>query len=597
MIETVRYSPNLGTKVVNRLIEQGAELARPSSLVKWLRENKYPILALDLDALPKEIVDTPEFQQAMDEDRESYEVQRGHYLQVRDAWEELGIPCFMIKTACVPPTFPYTSDNLDILVPWERADEAKSALLELGFLELRNIEEQNKFLFRKFHDGKSVAAIHVHRWVGWNLNFFEENILWDRARVSPDDPSILAPSPEDALLINIAHAYFENKNFNLHDLEKMRVNWQNHELDWDYLDKVPKRRGWYDAFLFGILLAAHLEERLTGSTAVPQSHREQWEIELRKYPRVYLYYQKETQRPADLPFRMSFMFSKRLYYQKVWRDTHDSVYRKIRNTVRTLVWGFRLKSKIRPNHGAVVAFSGLDGSGKTLQAENLCRVLEISEIPYTHYWNRVGYSPLTRLMTRIFSRTDRSQDPNSISPIEGQNDLSRWPGPVQAIWAWFLAMDLLVRYTVRVRVPVWRSHFGIGKVVVCDRYVLDAATEILTRLPKGGWMVRAAVKVLKALSPRPNVAFLLDVPEEVAQVRHELPVSIDTLRRYRGLHNTLASEYGAKVLDGTRDAVSLGDELAEDVVRDFEARYPTWLNALLLYNPSQLNPNGVSQEK
>ena len=118
MIETIRDWPNLGTRVVNRLIEQGAEWARPSSLVKWFRENKYPILALDLDALPKEIVDTPEFQQALDEDRESYEVQRGHYLQVRDAWEELGIPCFMIKTACVPPTFPYTSDNLDILVPW-----------------------------------------------------------------------------------------------------------------------------------------------------------------------------------------------------------------------------------------------------------------------------------------------------------------------------------------------------------------------------------------------------------------------------------------------------------------------------------------------
>ncbi len=110
-------------------------------------------------------------------------------------------------------------------------------------------------------------------------------------------------------------------------------------------------------------------------------------------------------------------------------------------------------------------------------------------------------------------------------------------------------------------------------------------------------MTRAAVKFLKVLSPRPNVAFLLDVPEEVAQQRHELPMSIEALRQYRELHRKLAPEYGTKLLDGTRDVIGLSNELAEDVIRDYEARYPTWLNALLLFNPSQINPSGAPQEK
>ncbi len=601
MTSTVKNSPNFATTALNLLLQHQGEAMDPAAVVKWLRVNKYPLLYLDIDALPRELVDTPEFLQALAEDQASLAMQRDHYIELRDLWAERGIPCLMIKTACIAPTFPYTSDNMDILIHWEHAKEAKATVLDLGYNELCNIEEQNKFLFRKFRDAKSESAIHIHRWVGWNINFFEENTLWDRARVAPDDPSILAPSPEDALLINLAHAYYENKRFSLHDIEKIRVNWMEHDLDWVYLSEVPRRNGWYDGYLLGMLLIAHLDESIMGTTELTDAQREHWERELRHYPRTYKYYQKEKLRAPDMPFTMSFAFSKLIYYAKIWHDTHDSPWRKLYNTGRTLVWGARLKSGARPNRGMVVAISGPDGSGKTRQAEALCRVLVISDIAHSYYWNRIGCSPLTNFVSRMaarFGKGGASAGDDTVTAEDGlQRDLSGWPGPLQALWAWLMIIDLVGRYTLKVRLPLLCGKFGLGKVVVCDRYALDAAVEINSRLPQSGRAVRLAVSFLKALSPKPRVAYMLDVPEEVAQERHNLPISLEELHQYREGYLKLATEYRAKIQNGTLSAVDLNDNLVFEVVNEFEASYPSWLNGMFLYNPEQLNPGMSSENK
>ena len=599
MTNTIKKSPNFATTALNRLLQQQGEAIDPAAVVKWLRVNKYPLLYLDIDALPRELVDTPEFLQALAEDQAWLTMQRDHYRELQAIWQERGIPSMMIKTACIPPTFPYTSDNLDILIPWDRADEARAIVLELGYIELRNIEEQNKFLYRKFRDAESECAIHIHRWVGWNINFFEEDTLWDRARVAPDDPTIMAPSPEDALLINLAHSYYENKRFGLHDIEKIRVNWLEHDLDWDYLSSVPQRNGWYDGYLLGMLLIAHLDESIMGTTELTDAQREHWERELRRYPRTYKYYQKEKQRAPDMPFKMSFMFGKLIYYAKIWHDTHDNPWQKAYNTVRTLAWGARLKSGIRPNRGMVVAVSGPDGSGKTRQAEALCRVLKLSEISHSYYWNRIGCSPLTNFASSIatrFGKGGRNAVQNPDIAEEGlPRDLSGLPAPMQALWAWLMVVDLVGRYTIKVRLPLVRGKIGLGKIVVCDRYALDAAVEINSSLPQGGMAVRLAIGFLKALSPKPRVAYMYDVPEEVAQERHVLPISLEELQGYREGYLKLAAEFGAKIQDGTLSAADLTDSLVFEAMNEFEATYPTWLNGMFMFNPEQINPSTPSE--
>src|SRR5205823_442021 len=100
------------------------------------------------------------------------------------------------KSAGNEPSFPYTSDNIDVLVRPAQGPTAREVLRRLGYVELRNIEEPHKFLFRKFHGGRCVSAIHVHEEVAWLVGFLDDDALWERARQAPDDPAVTVPSPE-----------------------------------------------------------------------------------------------------------------------------------------------------------------------------------------------------------------------------------------------------------------------------------------------------------------------------------------------------------------------------------------------------------------
>ncbi|MFW6194928.1 MAG: nucleotidyltransferase family protein [Chloroflexota bacterium] len=563
----------------------------PSEAVDLLRRNKFPLLSLDQGSLPEWLAGSSEYQDAVAADHAEWELQRGEFEQVHDAWVKSGIRWMFIKTACIAPSFPYTSDNLDIMVPAEQGEAAKVILRRLGYVELTNIEEENKFLFRKFRNGRSVCAVHLHYWVGWDLNFFEQDTLWSRARTAPDDPLVVAPSPEDATLINLAHAFFENKTFTLHDLEKARVAWRESEPDWDYMPQMPERCGWHDGFLLSALLAADLEESALGASGVPDAVRQRWARELQRYPITARYYRRAQRQTKTFPFTVNFVFSKLLYYRKIQRDTRDSLLKKASNTVRTMGWGFKQKSGIRPKPGMVVSISGLDGSGKTTHLRGLARILEISEIKPAIYWNRVGCSPFTRLVsrgTRVFSGR-RSSDSAQPDPDAPPAPVSRNP-VVQTAWAWLMTLDMVVRYTVRVRLPLLLGAVGLGRVVLCDRYVLDATAEISLRTNARNPGVRSALWALRVLSPKPHLSYLVDVPEETAQERHNLPISREELRAYRERYLELAPRLNAQILDGTQAVYEVNDPVQVDVLNTFNRRYPTLLNGLLLSNPGQLNP-------
>ena len=564
--------------------------ADPDDMLKLLRENKYPLLSLDPASLPRELVDSTSFKQALEADREWMDTQRAEYEEVQRAWADRGIPAMFIKTACIPPAFPYTSDNLDVMVPEERGEEAKRVLREKGFLELRNIEEPKKYLFRKFKHGRSVCAVHIHNWVGWNINFFEEDSLWRRSRVAPTDDMVTAPSPEDALLINLAHAFYENKRFTLHDLEKIRVNWNEHTLDWDYLRQASQRRGWYDGFLFSVLIAVHLEEALTGETRIPARLREEWERDLRQYKHAYRYLEELLRRPPEMPFKVSFMFSKNLYYRKIWHDKLDSLKAKTRDTLATLTWGFKLKAGIRPQPSVLVTLSGLDGSGKSEQSRRLMELLELVEVKRSHYWNRIGDSIWTRFTSSIVRLASPKTFDSTAAGARRRVDLTRRSRLVRGLWAWQVAVDLALRYAVRLWPPLILGKLGLGRVVVSDRYLIDAETEILCRTGSSDPVVRLAIRFLRLVSPRPSLQYVLDVPEDVALSRRTLQTDDGTTQKHRDCYLQLAGDRGIRVLDGTRVPGEIADEITTEVLEYFEARYSTVLNGLLWSNPGQRNP-------
>ncbi len=551
-----------------------------AGLVERLRRNKYPLLMLDAAAKEHPLLAESEtWRTELAVDREELEAQRREYLLVKHAWLDAGIPCVMFKSAGEYPSFPYTSDNLDILVPRNRLADARRILVkQLGYVWLRNIDETQKFLFRKFRAGKSVSAIHVHTWVGWDVEFHEEAI-WDGVRQSRDDAEVMVPSAEDAVLVNVSHALYENKEIRLYDLEKVRSQWSG-GLHWDCVEGVARRRGWLDGLYFGLLVCARLEREIYGENKVPADVRRRWRDGLKRYPVQWRYWRQVRKQPFELPFPVSFAMSKALYYKKILRDSHDPVGQRLLNLVHTLAWGVKQKSGVRSQRGMLISISGTDGAGKTAQAQALSEALTTSEAYNNVVWSRIGTTPLYRRASQAAQRTKRASKNSVAASTATPGVLRRALG---FAWATANALDLALTYQWRVRLPLM-----MGRVVVCDRYTHDAAVEIAERLGTDA-VDGLPVKLLYALSPRPRFAYLLDAPADVAAERSLDPEDAGQLAAQRQLYREVAEAQGLRVVDASGELAEGSDVIVREVLTDFEDNHNTVVNRLLLSNPNQLN--------
>src|SRR5437773_2757696 len=82
---------------------------------------------------------------ALAEERCSHKTQRDEYVLVRQAWLQRGIECLVFKSAGNAPSFPYTSDNVDIIVRPEQGRAARDVLRQLGYIDIRTVEEPHKY--------------------------------------------------------------------------------------------------------------------------------------------------------------------------------------------------------------------------------------------------------------------------------------------------------------------------------------------------------------------------------------------------------------------------------------------------------------------
>jgi thymidylate kinase len=564
-----------------------------SDFVRRLRRNRYPLLSLESTAAQHPLLSpSVAWRDALKEDRQSLEEQRDEFAQVKRAWSDAGIASVLFKSGGIAPSFPYTSDNVDVLVPHNRTMEARRILLAMGYVWLRNIDQEQKWLFRKFHKGRSVSAIRVHGWVGWDVEF-HERAIWDGVRQSSDDSEAMVPSREDALLINAANALYENKEIHLYDLEKIRAQWCA-GLDWEYIEGIARRRGWLDGLYFALLVCQKLERDLFGYCTAPPDVVAAWRRGLRDYPLQWAYWQKVRKRGLDLPFRVSFAFSKLLYYKKIVRDSHDRARKRASNVVRTLAWGVKQKSGVRPQAGRLIAVSGLDGAGRTAHVRALSSAFQTSEVISRVVWSRCGCAPLSRA-PRAVAAGVRPRARDAVTPSSGGQAnkpsggqaLSLTPkrGFTRTAWAWANALDLALLYQWKVRLPLL-----FGKVVICDRYTADAAVEIADRLGISDPMSVPAVRMLMALAPAPGSAYLLDLPAEVAAFRSADPEDVWAMLGQRKLYRRVADAAKMHLLDVSEDFADANDRLVRRALQDYEDNFGTFSNGLLLSNPPQLNP-------
>ncbi|MGB9880591.1 MAG: nucleotidyltransferase family protein, partial [Anaerolineae bacterium] len=238
------------------------------AVLEILRTNKVPLLALLERGVGPALVQTPLFQAAYQTEAMELANLRAEYQLVKEELASMGIADVMIKSVGLAPSFPYKSDNLDLLYRPVDEEKVRATLTRMGYVELKNVEEPHKYLFRKFHAGRSVSAIHLHTHVGWMVSFLDEEALWRRCRRALDDPLVTVPAPEDGLLITLAHCFYEDKRISLLDVLKSAYCLRQ-GVDWAEVYRVATWRGWREGLNVALLFCAYQEQVLYGETLVP----------------------------------------------------------------------------------------------------------------------------------------------------------------------------------------------------------------------------------------------------------------------------------------------------------------------------------------
>jgi thymidylate kinase len=232
----------------------------------------------------------------------------------------------------------------------------------------------------------------------------------------------------------------------------------------------------------------------------------------------------------------------------------------------------------------LISLSGLDGAGKTSQAEALRDALEAIGFDATVTWTRLEWTTLWEnpwlgvlswparaavgVIGRIRSgRSDGSgatptEPPATITPaaVRERSEL------LSQVWVTVVALahaSAQRRSTRRLLAP--------GRIVVCDRYTLDAAVQLRFRYGETR-RFRFQTWLLQRFSPRPLLAYFVDVPPETAWRRKPEQYDPDALERQARLYREACASLGARRVDGERPREELCAALAEEAWRALRSR-------------------------
>lgn len=220
----------------------------------------------------------------------------------------------------------------------------------------------------------------------------------------------------------------------------------------------------------------------------------------------------------------------------------------------------------RVREAGLVALSGVDGAGKSTQATLLRDTLTATGIDAVVEWNRLSHDRWLDAVARpvkwlLGRRTARPEGPAGPSGAPGGERDEPETGPARGVWVVVVAVANAVAHVRSVR-----RHTLAGRVVICDRYVLDSVVHLESHYPSGPGQ-RLAVWLVRRLSPEPRAAFYLSVPPQHAIDRKPRPGIEPRVTRQARAYEHRHPALGVARLDATRPVDDLAAEIAAEVWR------------------------------
>jgi thymidylate kinase len=212
-----------------------------------------------------------------------------------------------------------------------------------------------------------------------------------------------------------------------------------------------------------------------------------------------------------------------------------------------------------------ICITGIDGAGKTTLSRKVAERLNPIMPDVRYVYNR--YIPfLVRPLLFLGNYTFlRKKDIfENYAEYSQQKRIASKKHPVLAsLYQTLVLCDYALQIFFKVTVPMLS-----GSTIVCDRYIYDTViTDFSVDFNYSDEEAVALIQKISRYFSRPDLVFLLDVPETVAYARKDDVPSIAYLKDRRKTYLHAADTCGMIRLDGTRQIEDLVCSIEETVRR------------------------------
>jgi len=486
-------------------------------------------------------------------------------LNIIAEFNERSIDTIFIKSL---NTLPLDSDNFDIMVKERDLAASIKVLKEAGFVELAWIREPYKWLFRYVRDGKDYLAVHLHTAVAWQgIKFVDVRDLWkEHRKLQIDGVAVGVPSQEIHLLITLAHAFFENRQFKLSDLTYIVEDIYSKELDWDYVTSWIFNDCWFDSFHGMLLLTDHVYRTLFGDGLIPEMAYRKLSGANRRNSRLPKKLIKQYDEKLSLPVSIPIITVASHHVRKIVTDPRTPSLKKI-GTILSISKDFLgRRMPIRRDRPAfLVCFVGQDGTGKTIHARYIWDELKQRGIKVKYIWSRgTGFflGPLLNLFRFALLNGEMLKEHTN-----GNRDIETLLGkePLKSMWAYVRLADHLAK-SLKVKLAL-----AFGNMVICDRYIFDTFVDAKCNWGKN--FSEALKRTVERLAPKPKIIFMMDTePGELAKRRPNM--NLELVERKRSAYfEYLYTKDGIRIIDTCDDLQRNREKILSNTLQTFYRYY------------------------
>lgn len=213
----------------------------------------------------------------------------------------------------------------------------------------------------------------------------------------------------------------------------------------------------------------------------------------------------------------------------------------------------------------IIAFSGLDGAGKSTQIGLLESYLKKYDKKVKLFWSRGGYTPGMQFLKDLMRKSKNSKIP-SIEGHSKEREKSFSNPFVRKTWLSLAILDLIFFYGIYLR---FKSIFGC--TVICDRYIFDTHIDFKLNFPQENvdrWLLW---NILLVFAKKPKRHFILTISVKESIRRSALkdepfPDSKETLDlRLKEYLDFVKKQSFAIHIDGTESIDDIHKFIREEV--------------------------------